>query len=172
MGGLGASGHEAYGTNLIIRAAHELGGKEYILASPGGLPTKELRDVLLNDPQVSETLKMAMAADIAIVGLGSPKMTLPAISAGIISKNDLDSVIKNGAVGDVCLHFIDAEGEVVNSDLEDRIVAISLDSLKNIPKTIGLAGGVQKFEIVKAALTGNIVDVLITDSELGEKLVE
>ncbi len=171
MGGLGSTEMDINGSNLTVRAAHMLGAKEYLLASPGVLPTRDLRDVLMNEPQVSETLDLAYSADLAIVGLGSPTMTLPAVSAGIISKDDLDAVLTRGAVGDICLHFINLKGNLITSPIEDRVIAIPLQNLKKIPKVIGLAGGIQKLEVAKAALIGGHINVLITDSTLGEKLL-
>ena len=172
MGGLGSPEKEVYGTNLIIRAAQSFGAKEYILSSPAILPTKEICQALLNDPQIADTLSLGKKSDIAIIGLGSPKMTLPAVSAGILSNEEMDDLMKEGAVGDVCLHFINSQGLPLQSEMDERVVAISLDQLKKIPKVIGVAGGIQKYEIVKGSLLGEYIDVLITDSALGKKLLQ
>lgn len=172
MGGLGSPELEMFGTNLLARAAFRLGAKEYLLASPGVLSSKTLREEIINDPQISATISLASSADIAIFGLGSPGMTLPAISAGIILESELTELQENGAVGDICLQFINSKGKIVNSDLNSRVVALPLEKIKKIPKVVGVAAGVQKTEITKAALMGGYLDVLIVDSLLGEKLIK
>jgi len=170
MGGLGSPELEVYGTNLIVRAAQSFGAKEYILSSPGILPTVDISEALKKDPQIKTTLKLAEKSDIAIIGLGSPRMTLPAVSASILSRDELNKLIDRGAVGDICLHFVDSVGNPLNEEIDKRVVTISLEKLKAIPKVIGVAGGERKYEIVNAALLGNYLNVLITDSNLGNIL--
>jgi len=79
---------------------------------------------------------------------------------------------EHGAVGDVCCHFLDAEGNPCLPELSERIVGLTLEQLRAIPKTIGIATGAEKAPGVAAVLRGSYVDVLITDQELAEGLLE
>jgi len=49
---------------------------------------------------------------------------------------------------------------------------LDFEQYKSIKKLVGIAGGPEKFEAVKASLIGNLLSVLITDSEIGRRLVE
>jgi DNA-binding transcriptional regulator LsrR (DeoR family) len=77
-----------------------------------------------------------------------------------------------GAVGDIALRFFDAEGQPVEHQINDRIIGLDLDQIKGIPRVIGVAGGAEKFEVIRAALRGEFIDVLITDDRIAARLLE
>jgi len=74
-------------------------------------------------------------------------------------------------VGDVCLRFFDREGEPVRTELDSRLIGISLDDLKRVPRVIGVAGGARKIEALRGALLGRYMNVLITDRFTATKLL-
>ena len=51
-------------------------------------------------------------------------------------------------------------------------MGLDLDSLKAIPRVIGVAGGKSKFEVIRAALSGKLIDVLVTDCHTAQDLLE
>jgi DNA-binding transcriptional regulator LsrR (DeoR family) len=66
-------------------------------------------------------------------------------------------------VGDVCHRFFRADGELVASDIDARVVGIAPDAYRAIPRRIGLAGGVRKRKAIAAAISGGWVNVIVTD---------
>ena len=48
---------------------------------------------------------------------------------------------KNGAVGDICLHFYDANGKEVKEPLGNRVIGIDLERLRRVRDRVGIAGG-------------------------------
>ena len=76
------------------------------------------------------------------------------------------------AVGDILLRFFDVDGNPVESSLNDRVVSMELEQLKNIDRAIGIAGGSQKFSAIRGALRGGLINILITDSCTAGKLVQ
>ena len=91
---------------------------------------------------------------------------------GILSANDFAYLSMQGAVGDILTHFVDKHGTPIQSMLEDRLISTSLFQLKALNNVIGIAGGIHKLDIIKAALVGGYLDVLITDEETAAKLVD
>ena len=171
LGGLGSPEADMYGTQLTVRAAQSFGAKPRLISAPGILPTEELCEALSKDHQVADTLKLGSKADVAIAGLGRPTQTSPIIRAGILTTDELDDLNRLGAVGDIGLRFINAEGQPINHELDRRIIGLTLEQYQTIPKLIGVAGGPDKFEIVRAALLGKYINVLITDLEIGKRLL-
>ena len=57
----------------------------------------------------------------------------------------------------------DKDGNVIQSSLERRLMSTSLEQLKEMNNSIGVAGGNTKAEAILAALKGKYLDVLITD---------
>lgn len=56
-------------------------------------------------------------------------------------------------------------------DEEDPVIGMALSQLRRCPRVVALAGGVDKSAAIRGALTGNYIDVLITDRLTAETLV-
>jgi len=83
----------------------------------------------------------------------------------------LDEVVAHGGVGDICARYFDADGRAVDGDVGGRIVGITEEQLRRIPRRVAAAGGERKLPAIRGALRGHWVDVLITDSETARALV-
>ena len=51
------------------------------------------------------------------------------------------------AVGDVCSRFFDRDGEPVDFEGRDRLIALELEALRHIPVTIAVAVGKDKIDV-------------------------
>lgn len=172
LGGLGRPEADVYGADLVHRAAQALGAKARLLAAPGIVANRMVRDALLSDPQIAETLRVAARADIALVGIGRPTPGSVVMQAGILTQEEFDRLQVQGAVGDIALRFFDRHGQVVEHELNDRIIGLDLDQIRRIPRVIGVAGGTQKLGVIRAALVGKLVHVLVTDDRTAVRLLE
>ena len=85
--------------------------------------------------------------------------------SGHINIVDSEKLISEGAVGDICGSYIDINGHLCHSTLNDKMIAISLEELKRIPTVIGVAAGEKKADVILGALRGRYIDVLITDEK-------
>jgi DNA-binding transcriptional regulator LsrR (DeoR family) len=165
LGGLGRLDAETYGSELTLRMAQVLGARMRLLPAPGIVASRIVRDALLNDSQIAETLDMAAHADVALVGIGAPVPGAVVLQAGILTQEDLDELHAAGAIGDIALRFFDAQGCAVEHPINDRIVGLDLEQIRRIPRVIGVAGGPGKFDVIRGALCGHLIDVLITDEQ-------
>jgi DNA-binding transcriptional regulator LsrR (DeoR family) len=77
-----------------------------------------------------------------------------------------------GAVGDICLRFFDAQGNIIHSDIDERVIGITLEQLKKIDRVVGVTGGPVKEAAIRAALLGKFINVLVTDHLSAKKLLE
>ena len=173
LGGVGDPSVQVKATHLTDRLARVTGAEARYFPAPGIVARKSVRDALLEDPYVSEVASAWDALSVAIVGIGSlqPSPLLQS-SGNAISDSDQAALRELGAVGDVCLRFFDADGRLVDSELDDRVIGISSEQLRAIPRTIGIAGGERKLEAIRAAARGGWIDVLITDVRTAQRLVE
>lgn len=172
LGGLGQPEADMHGSDLTMRMAQSFGAKARLMSAPGILRTKELAEALRKDPQVADTLKLGAKADVALVGLGRPTVDSPVVRAGILSSEELMELEAFGAVGDIGLRFIDTQGKPFQHEINDRMIGLTLEQYKKIPKLIGVAGGPDKTETIYAGLAGGYLDVLITDRDNAEKLAK
>jgi DNA-binding transcriptional regulator LsrR (DeoR family) len=173
LGGVGDPSVQVKATHLTDRLARVTGAQARYFPAPGIVARKSVRDALLEDPYVSEVASAWDGLSVALVGIGSLRPSALLQSSGnAISEKDQDSLRELGAVGDVCLHFFDAEGALVDSELEERVIGISGMQLRAIPRTIGIAGGARKVDAIRAAALGGWIDVLITDVETARRLAD
>lgn len=172
LGGLGRLDAETYGAELTLRLAQVLGAKQRLLPSPGIVASKMVRDSLLQEVNIAESLQLAARADLALVGLGVPEPESVIRQAGILTDAELSELRHAGAVGDIALRFFTADGQPVDHPINDRIIGLDLDQIKRIPHVIGVAGGEGKFEVIRGALCGKLIDVLITDERTAHRLIQ
>ena len=123
------------------------------------------------EKSVKEIEQLIPSSHLSVVGIGAmnPKATI--LQSGILSQNEFLILENNGAVGDVLSHFIDKNGDVVNSSLEGRTISTSLDVVKQLENVIGVAAGQEKVNAIRSALNGRYLDVLITDEGTANSLI-
>ncbi|MFB3785547.1 MAG: sugar-binding transcriptional regulator [bacterium] len=171
IGGLGPDDSNEHSAELVRRAARRLQAQFRLVRAPGIVATTAAAKALRADPQIADTLEHAARADFALVGLGvlSPGTVLRQ-SGTILGENDLALLKQSGAAGDIILRFLDEQGAPLGLDINKRIIGLTLEQLKKIPRVAGVAGGTAKYKIIRAALRGRWLNVLITDQQTGERL--
>jgi DNA-binding transcriptional regulator LsrR (DeoR family) len=172
IGGLGRPEAEVYATDILVRTAQAFGAKPRMISAPGIVNSKLVRDALLSDPQITDTLDLAAKAEVAVVGIGRPTPGSVVLQSGILTPEELEQLHALGSVGDVALRFFDANGQAIDHEICERIIGLDLEQIKKIPRVIGVAGGEEKFEVIRAALWGKLVDVLVTDDRIARRLVD
>jgi DNA-binding transcriptional regulator LsrR (DeoR family) len=85
---------------------------------------------------------------------------------------ELEDLQQNGAVGDICFCFYDANGREVRGALEGRVIGIDLESLRRVQRSVAICGGKKKFPAILGALRGKWVNTLITDQYTAQRLVK
>ena len=172
LGGVGNPGAEIHAAHLTTRLARLVGGTAHFLPAPGVAGSEQARDAFIGDPYVQEALKRFDRISLALVGIGSLEPSkLLASSGNVFSPSELRSLEKRRAVGDVCLRFFDHNGQPVETPVTRRVISVQLDQLQKARRTVGIAGGLRKWQAIKAALLGGWITVLITDRLVAEKLL-
>lgn len=173
LGGVGNPSAEAHAAHLTRRLANLTDAQTVMLSAPGVVASKTARDILLADPFVSEAIGLFDQISLALVGIGArtPSKVL-ASSGNVFSAEELETLSERGAVGDICLRFFDESGTPITSGFDDRVIGMTLEELKLVRRTVGIAGGKRKHAAIKGALEGNWVNVLITDKSSAEYLLK
>ena len=74
-------------------------------------------------------------------------------------------------MGSICLRFFDEHGARVESDVDRRVIGVTLEQLRKADRSVGIAGGARKYDAIHGALKGAWINVLITDSTTAERLL-
>lgn len=172
IGGLGHPTAEVHASELCRRMANALQAELIPLPVPGIMHSSQAKAAVLADGYIQRALSMFEQINVAYVGIGSPTPDSVLMRDGtIMSPQELAEVQEKGAVGDIALRFFDAQGRPVQSDLDERVIGICLEELRQIDRVVGVSGGLKKLDAVRGALLGKFINILITDRVLAEAIL-
>ncbi len=173
LGGLGDPTHETHAADLARRLTQVLGGQAILLPAPGVAGSAAAKQAYTGDPFVAEALDQGAGANLAFMGIGAPRQDSILIRQGsIVQWPELRDLQQQGAVGDINLRYFDRDGRLIPSELNDRVVGLTLAQIRAIETVVGVAGGEAKLEAIHGAAQGRLVDVLITDHITAGRLLE
>lgn len=174
LGDLGAPTLRQDVAALTQRLATVTGTEPAFLRVPGVVATPAIREELLaHDPHAREVLRLLDTLDLALLGIGPCEVVDP-LRAGdnYFTREQFDAAAREGAVGEICLRFLDADGGPVPTPLDDLVVGVTLDQLRRARNRWAVAGGPNKYAVLRAALVGGWVDHLVTDTATAVRLLE
>lgn len=164
---------EGHATDLCRRLSQLLGCKLTLLHAPAIVDSEGVKEALLSDSHFSSVLDLFSQLTIAIVGIGWPSPdSIVMRDSSIITSTELEGLLAQGAVGDIALRFFDDYGKLIPSNVDDRVIGITIEQLKSVERVVGIAGGPEKLSVVRGALRGRFINVLITDQITARLLLE
>jgi len=173
IGGVGSQQAQVHSTRLTSQLAQLTSAKPNYLAAPALCESRSIRDAFLSDSEVQKTMASWKKLTLMIVGVGTfPASPMLRASGNAIKKEEEQALAKLGVVGEICLRYFDADGKPSKPEIENRMICIGAKEMMKIPRRIGIAGGLDKLEAIRAALLGGWLNVLITDSEVAQNLLE
>lgn len=145
--------------------------KLYLTPAPLMMKNVDMVTAIEGEPSVKQILDMVTLSQLTVVGIGGMNESATILTNGMLTHNDFLLLSMKGAVGDILCHFIDKDGNPVSSDIEGRLISTSLDTMKSLENTIGVAAGKNKVEAILAALRGELLDILITDEDTASEIL-
>ena len=143
----------------------------FLTPSPLVVSSCQVRDALLDEKSLQDVSTMTEYADMSVVGIGAVVEGATVLRNGILNEGELTVLKMQGAVGDVLNHFMDKDGNLIQTEIEDRVISTDLDKLRQLKNVVGVAGGKDKVTAIKAVLNGGYLNVLITDSDTAAELL-
>lgn len=157
-----------YQTNEITRQmAVKCLAQPLFLYAPA-MPGPELYDILMHDPSVTPVVSLWRRAGAALLGIGAP----PAQRTSVPSVMPRDPAFLRAAVGDICARPFDRDGRPIAFGGSERLVAVELEALRDIPATIGVAVGAAKVEGIVVAARAGYLNRLVTDRDTALALLD
>ena len=143
----------------------------FLTPSPLVVSSRQVRNALLDEKSLQDVSTMTEYADMSVVGIGAAVEGATVLRNGILNEGELTVLKMQGAVGDVLNHFMDKDGNLIQTEIEDRVISTDLDKLRQLKNVVGVAGGKDKVTAIKAVLNGGYLNVLITDSDTAAELL-
>lgn len=148
-------------TNEILRlAASNLGATPQFLFAQA-MPSAGVYRALQEDPSFVAIKQRWSHAAACLVGVGAPTATRTSLASSVPHRHPS----LHRAVGDVCLHFYDASGNLLEFPGSDRMISIGTDELRSIPQRVAVAAGAHKARSIAAGAALGFFNRLVTDEE-------
>ncbi len=157
---------------VAARVAEAFGVDSYQITAPVMVNDPALRELLWRQPALKAVRERAAAADIALLTVGEMSADATVFRYGIVPADTLAPLKAQGAVANLLCSFVDAEGRLVDHEVNHQVMAIGLDVVGAVPNVVLAAGGPHKIAPIRAALKAVKANVLITDSDTAASLVE
>ncbi len=160
---------EEVGRNL----AKNLNAQFVPFLSPVVVSHAKTRDSMLEEDSIAKTLRLARTAHVALVGIGSAgSSSSEMVFEEFKSPKALrDELVKDYA-GDIAARFYKKDGTPLSAALDARVIGLTLEEIKNIPRVIGVASGAEKVLGVVGAARAGLIDTLILDLACANSVIK
>lgn len=162
----------SYSNYLIERLATILNCDGYQLLSPLMVSTPEVKQTLIREKSIKEILDMAEHADLGITGIGTIEPDSNAMGDPMLDQEMIHELSTQKGIGELVGQIINENGDILQMTYHDQLMALNLEAFRKIPVRVGAAGGLEKKEAILSVLKGEWINVLITDEEVANYLLE
>lgn len=170
---MGASINQDMSAQLVDFLAETFEGKAYFLNTPVYVDDFNVKEKLMKDPAVTESMFLMKKCDLILMSVGNfdANGDMP-IWWGYMTDKHRIELRKKGAVGSLCAQFFDIEGNWIDCEWNRKCISIPWDDLKKAKEKIIIAHGPSKVRGILGALRGKMIDVLITDTITAAAVME
>lgn len=143
----------------------------YYMTAPMFADDSKMKKELMASRSIRTLLEMAKKIDLALLTAADLTSKTWIIREGALTSEMLKELTRAGAVGAVCDHYLDSDGNDVKHSINDRAVTVPLEIIRKVPRVVLAAGGAYKAAIIRAALKAKIPHILITDESAARLLL-
>jgi DNA-binding transcriptional regulator LsrR (DeoR family) len=169
VGNIGPDG-SATVFDVASRVGDRVGAPHYPMPFPVIAATVHEKNLLLTQKSLRNVMDLAAQADAAFVGIGTVDETAALLRDGFVRADELRAMVKAGAVGEITGWSFDAEGQLVEGLVNDRVLSVPLEAPAR-RRVVGVAMSPGRFKAIKGALAGKLVNGLITNETMAEQLL-
>lgn len=157
--------------NVTANLAEIAGGIPEIFYSPNYVSDENLYEMLMRESTIINSIKRAKKCDIVLQSIGTVDENAILFTEGHISENELNKLKDKEVIGDILGHYFNANGEIVPTFMDHRVIGINPEELKKIDWSVVIAGGEDKKVPIRAILKNSFFNVLITNHSVAEFLL-
>ena len=147
-------------------------GEGFLIPAPAVVDSPETKHALLERCGLAAIFEMADKLDMALLSCGGITTLTTSYRTGYLSESDRRSLIEAGAIGDVLYNFIDEKGDLVDHEVNTRVISVNLSRLRRTPERVLISGGKDKLVAMRAAIRNLAPTTLIIDEQTAVALIE
>jgi DNA-binding transcriptional regulator LsrR (DeoR family) len=150
---------------LIQRLGQLSGGRTWPIWAPLVVENSAIAESLRNQVEISGALTKADSLDVAVVAVGAWSPGLSTVWDRVDNALRLEAT-EAGAVAECSGRLISGDGVPVATDLDHRVLAVSLEQLRRTPEVVAICQGSARVGAALGAIRAGIISTLITDQAL------
>lgn len=153
------------------RLATALNAECFLFPAPLVVDSAETRQRLMRHRGIQRLLTMAAELDIAVVSAGDISESSGSLVRHLIEPEEHAELLALGCVADVMCNFLDKHGALLRHPLNERIMSVGLDALRDAKHVVIASGGVQRAQAIIAAARSIGCNTLITDEAAAKAII-
>ena len=153
------------------RFAEIFQGEGFLIPAPAIVDSPETRRSLIEKCGLSDVFEMTRALDAVLLSIGGETEKSTPWVVGYLNAEQRKSLAKAGAVGDLLFHFFDKAGNIVDHELNHRVMSAAIEPLRKVPIRVLASGGRDKVNALIGAMKLVQPTVLITDEITAAKVL-
>ncbi len=157
--------------DVVMRIADKVRAPHYPLPIPVISATIEENQAFYALPPVRRVMNLARAADVVFAGVGQLSEDAPLLADGFLSVDELDQMRALGAVGEVAGWIFNREGQYIDVGTSLRTGGVRVEPSR-VRLALGVAAGPSKVQAIAGALSGHILNGLVTDESTAQAILD
>lgn len=169
-GALSRADAGASSIEVVREVARISGGRAYCFYAPLIVGDAATARTLRRQPEVARAFDRLPLITKAVVGIGLCEPGQSTVYDAIDGREQR-RLRRLGVVAEVSGVLVDIDGNPVLTELTDRMIGVSAAQLRPVPEVLAIAYGPAKAPAVRAALSGGLVNSLVTHTALADALL-
>lgn len=167
--GIGSE-YEYDSPNLILALSNKFSGQYNLIYSPLYVFNKTVRDYLMKELIITNSIDLAKKADLIISSVSTPSDENSRIYEDYINDPLMKEMLKKNPKASFMGHFFDENGEVVDEAIENSIIGLSTEDIRAIKNTIVVVYEEEKSDALLSVLKSGLVKNLIVSKKCIDKI--
>jgi DNA-binding transcriptional regulator LsrR (DeoR family) len=138
-------------------------GQCFYFAAPAFTDSGSARNVLMKQPMLKDVYERGRSVDLAFLSVGELTPSCTMAKLGLITQTEVKELEAAGAVGDLCSHWLNREGQLVKHSLNARAVGLVPEHVGGVPHTVVVSGGRNKVEMMRGVFVAKLANAVVTD---------
>jgi Transcriptional regulator, contains sigma factor-related N-terminal domain len=161
-----------FGESIVARFAQNYGGRAHSFPVPAFFDYPETRQALWRERSVKAIRALQERASIVVYSIGVAETGSHVYTGGYLDRKDMQSIRRQGVVGDIATVFFREDGRWREVSLNARSSGPDLDRFGRAAHSLCVVSGKGKAAALRAALRGGFINELVVDEPTARLLVE
>ncbi len=170
VGNIGPDGSASL-YDAASRIGDRVGAPSYPMPLPVIAATVNEKRALIAQKGPQNILDLADQADVTFLGMGTVDMDAALLRDGFVKPDEIRALVRAGAVGEILGWAYDSSGNMIEGLTNDRVLSVPLQKPAK-RKVIGVAMAPGRFNAIKGAIKGNLINGLITNEKMAELILQ